>query len=388
MILIWRRKLRRKWMVKNKSKLIIFAVVLLVFAVLSYIIGTRAPKEYPDFLSDSPAPMGTKAVYTYLSNELENVERWTHSPNLLNETKDNQLLLMIEPYFIPESEETGEYQEFMEEGNTILLLKTVPDGMFDVKTIGVEMEEKKISTVKDVQGTTKNTYIPAPVRIQKKNEDEVLISDEAGPIAIQRPVGEGSLIVATVPRWMTNSSILEEDHLSLLLTLINESNPEGILFAEYIHGRDSASTVVTLYPKWFLILMVQGGFLLILFLWYQGKRFGPIERAREEYVRFSDERIKALAAWYIRGKRFTDSLNIQADYVKLLLQEKWGIAYSREWTDNAEGLVRKWKSSTEEEIRNFANGLPEVLAKEKMSKQEYILWSKKLDRLRKEVEEG
>ncbi|WP_156791442.1 DUF4350 domain-containing protein [Bacillus sp. SG-1] len=375
-------------MVEKNSKLIIFAVILLVFAVLSYIIGTRAPKEYPDFLSESPAPMGTKAIYTYFSNELDHVERWTHSPNLLNKSEDNQLLLMIQPYFIPESEETGEYLEFMEEGNTILLFKTVPDGMFDVKTIGVDTEEKEISTVKDVEGAIRNAYIPAPVRIQKKNEDEVLISDEAGPIAIQRPVGEGSLIVVTAPHWMTNSSILEEDHLSLALTLINESNPGGILFDEYIHGRDSASSVATLYPKWFLILMVQGGFLLILFLWYRGKRFGPIETAREEYVRFSDERIKALAAWYIRGKRFTDSLNIQADYVKLLLQEKWGIAYSPEWSDSTEGLTRKWKSSTEEEIKNFVDELTAVLAKEKMSKQEYLLWSKKLDRLRKEVEEG
>ncbi len=35
----------------------------------------------------------------------------------------------------------------------------------------------------------------------------------------------------------------------------------------------------------------------------------------------------------------------------------------------------------------FLNGLTNILEKEKISKQEYLLWSKKLDRLRKEVED-
>ncbi|WP_421381951.1 DUF4350 domain-containing protein [Bacillus salacetis] len=375
-------------MAKNKSKLIIFTVILLAFAVLSYFIGMRAPKQYPDFVSGSPAPMGTKAIYTYLDNERGSVDRWTHSPNLLDTSKDNQLLVMVEPFSIPNSEKTGQYREFMEQGNTILLLKTVPDGMFDVKTLPVEQEEEEAVTVTDKNGEEKSTYTPAPIRIETTTADEVLISDEEGAVAVQRPVGDGSLIVAIAPEWMTNSTILEKDHLPLVLSLFNEADPETILFDEYIHGGGSASSVVTLYPQWFLILIIQGALLILLWLWHQGKRFGPIETAREEYVRFSDERIKALAAWYIRGKRFADSLNIQADYVKLLLQEKWGIAYSREWTDSTEGLGRKWKTATEKEITSFVNGLTAVLNKEKMTKQEYLLWSKKLDRLRKEVEEG
>jgi hypothetical protein len=375
-------------MAKNRSKLIIFTVILLVFAVLSYIIGSRAPKEYPDFLSNSPAPMGTKAIYTYLENELGSVERWDRSPNLLDKSSGSQMLVMVAPYFMPESEEIREYQEFMESGNTILLFKTVPQGMFDIKVLEAEMAEEYPVPVRDVQGEERNAFIPAPIRIETTDKDEVLISDEAGPIAIKRPVGKGSLVVATAPDWMANINILEEDHLPLILSLINSGSPDTILFDEYIHGGGNASTVATLYPQWFLIFMIQGALLLILWLWHQGKRFGPIEVAREEYVRFSDERIRALAAWYMRGRRFTDSLNIQADYVKLLLQEKWGIAYSKEWTDSTEGLTRKWKSVSEKEITNFVNGLTEMLQKEKVSKQEYLLWSKKIDRLRKEVEDN
>ncbi|RIW31861.1 DUF4350 domain-containing protein [Bacillus salacetis] len=377
-------------MAKNRSKLIIFTVILLAFAVLSYIIGSRAPKEYPDFLSNSPAPMGTKAIFTYLEDELGSVDRWDHSPDLLDKSDESKLLVMVEPYFIPESEETTGYREFMEAGNTILLFKTVPGGMFDIKISGSEPAgaDENTVTLRDPQGEERNAYLPAPVRIEPADKDEVLISDEAGPVAIQRPVGDGSLIVATAPDWMTNRAILEEDHLPLILTLINTVNPDTILFDEYIHGGGNASTFATLYPQWFLIFIVQGAILLILWLWHQGKRFGPIETAREEYVRFSDERIRALAAWYRRGKRYSDSLNIQADYVKLLMQEKWGIAYSREWTESTEGLARKWTSVSEKEITNFVKGLTDILQRDKMSKQEYLSWSKKIDRLRKEVEEN
>lgn len=374
-------------MAKNKSKLIVLAVILLLFAVLSYFIGSREPKAYPNYLSDSPAPMGTKAVFTYLQNEMGEVERWNSSPNLL-EKQEGQLLIMIEPFFMPESEETRQYREFMEAGNTILLFKTNPQGMFGLKTLQGGMDAEEIITLNDDQDEKRNALLPAPIRLDAADEDEVLISDEAGPVALEREVGEGSLIVATAPQWMTNDFILEEDHLPLVLSLINESSPRTILFDEYIHGGENDASVVTLYPKWFLLLMVQGVLLAILWLWYQGKRFGPVVQVREEHVRFSDERIKALAAWHLRGKRFTDSLNIQADYVKLLLQEKWGIPYSREWTDCTEGLSRKWTSVDEKEINRFVIELSAALEKETLSKQEYLLWSKKLDRLRKEVEEG
>ena len=40
------------------------------------------------------------------------------------------------------------------------------------------------------------------------------------------------------------------------------------------------------------------------------------------------------------------------------------------------------------ELTSLLNGLTEYVEKEKVSKQEYLLWSKKLDEIRKEVEAG
>ena len=52
----------------------------------------------------------------------------------------------------------------------------------------------------------------------------------------------------------------------------------------------------------------------------------------------------------------------------------------------AGSLFRKWGNTPQNDIEVFLNGLSEILANGKITKQEYLHWSKKLDRLRKEVE--
>jgi hypothetical protein len=123
-------------------------------------------------------------------------------------------------------------------------------------------------------------------------------------------------------------------------------------------------------------------------LWMLGKRFGPILHPREETVRFSDESIRALAAWHLKGNAYHHSLLTQANYVKYSMQDKWGVPFNKDWKDCDGILYRKWKSKDNEEIDLFLHQLTTMLGKEKISKQEYLLWSKQLDTLRNEVEEG
>ena len=77
------------------------------------------PKDYPAYVSDSPSPTGVKAFYTYLNKEMGSVNRWTHPPNLLPASDENQLLVMVEPSIIPDTEEMEAYIHFMKTGNTI-----------------------------------------------------------------------------------------------------------------------------------------------------------------------------------------------------------------------------------------------------------------------------
>src|SRR5699024_8055442 len=90
--------------------------------------------------------------------------------------------------------------------------------------------------------------------------------------------------------------------------------------------------------------------LTLFWLWYQGKRFGPLRQPREATVRFSNEKTSALAAWYQRGRRYQDSIVIQADYLKLLLQEKWGIPYQQGWQECNDMMIQKESELTNEII--------------------------------------
>ena len=363
-------------------------IVILIIMVSSYFVESGQPRKYPSYVSHSPSPTGVKAFYSYLEKEMDSVNRWSQPPNLLTAGDEDQLLVIVEPAIIPNSDEIAEYINFMEAGNTILLLKENPRGLFDLQ-IMFNDEFSSPLTLADQNGRRYKSELESVVFFEEDVQDEVLLhSENERPVALKRAYGKGQLIVANTPGWMTNGNILEADHLPILLTLFKEINPKIVFFNEYVHGQQDATSMANVYPKWFSLLLIQGAILTCLLLWYQGKRFGLIVIPREDTVRFSDERIKALAAWYIRSRRFQDSLQIQADYVKLLLQEWWGIPYSKEWIEIESYLSEKWKGIPEVEIRSFLANLSKILKEERITKQEYLTWSKKLDQLRKEVEDN
>src|SRR5699024_5285501 len=113
----------------------------------------------------------------------------------------------------------------------------------------------------------------------------------------------------------------------------------SIYFDEYIHQSGNALSFTALYPNWLLMIGFQAFLFTILWLWYKGKRFGTVIIPREATIRFSDERIKALAAWYKRGRLYYDSFVMQADYLRILLQERWGVPYHKNWLEIAPTLI-------------------------------------------------
>lgn len=370
--------------------------IFLLFLFVAYVGMNKSPNEFPPYVTHSPSPTGTKAFYTYMKEEYDEVNVWNHPPNRLSTTNDKDLLVMIEPYYVPTKEEMEQYEAFMEAGNTILLFQKNPTGMFHLKVTYSEnedvMNESDVVQI-NIVGENQTKYegeLLSPIRLQTSERDQILLQDNSeGVIALKKSYGDGILLVVTTPYWLMNNTILKNDHIPLILSLIKEGYGGGkILFDENIHGQ--SPSLLTVYPKTFLVLMLQGMIFLLLWLWYKGKRFGPIFEPREATVRYSDEGLKALATWHLRLKktRFHHSLHIQADYVKQKLQERWGIPYQTEWIDMTDTLEKKWTSFSKEDIDSFLQGLDAVLKKENISKQEYLLWSKRLDQLRKEVEEG
>ena len=296
-------------------------------------------------------------------------------------------LIIVEPFFTPNETEMKAYIEFIEAGNTVILLQKNPRGMFDIQ-IEMTGSDRPTYRVTDQTGNDYRAAVMSPIRLQASNDTELLLQDTEGIIALNRTIGSGQLIVSITPEWVINSKITNDDNLSLILTFLNESDSQSFLIDEFIHHGQNAPTALTLYPEWFLLMLLQGCIFIIIFLWNRGKRFGAVITPREDSVRFSDEGLNALASWYIRGQNYRESLDIQADYIKQLMQERFGTALSMNWTDRANQLERKLTGNSASEVKSLINELQIVLDKEKIHKQEYLLWSKRLTRLKKEVEEG
>lgn len=362
--------------------------LLFLFILLGFFLFQEGPKEYPDYTSGSPAPMGTKGFYTYLEQEALNVEQWEYSSESLPTSEKNNLFFLIAPPLFTDEMEQQAYISYMEAGNTIVLLRNNPDTMFGLETEYIDEVTEETSQLEGI-GNYEALVQSSFSIITEDTTDKVLLTDERGrTLAIERNYGDGKLIVITEPNWITNKSILEQDHLAILLDLINFASYSTVRFDEYIYGAEERASIFSMYPKWLLVLCMELILLTILWLWLKGKRFGPIIEPREATVRFSDERLKALAIWYVKGKRYKDALTIQSNYIKQLLQERHGIPYRKTWWDSLDSIDRALSGITKKELEGYITDFNEILMQEKITKREFLMWSQKNDRLRKEVEEG
>lgn len=376
-----------KQKIKQNKSLIWLFCVLIVFLIAMYIIQSNQPKQYHPYTSKSPAPTGTKALYTYLDNHYDSVNRWSQSPEKLSTTVTDQLLILIEPFRTITSEEIDHYEQFIRAGNTVLLLTNTPMSLFDMDYSDELDDEYKVydesGRAYDIQEISSYRFI-----VDEDAQEEKVLADKNGQaLAIKKSIGDGEIYVFSSVDFIMNQFILDEDHIPIMIHAFNQMNFESIYFDESIYFEPTAWSQFAPYPKWFLLLMIQLLILTLLWLVLKGKRFGPIQTVREDTVRFSDESIRAVANWYLRSRQYHDSLNIQAAYFKNICMEKWGISTNKEWSDYKRLLKDKRMKIKDLDMDSFFDEIGDVLRKEKMSKQEYLLWSKKIDQVKREVEQ-
>ncbi len=358
---------------------------LLLLFILAVLLSSAQPKTYSDYLSTSPSPTGVKGLYSYMKQEETEVSRWQSEPHALPKLKEQGLLVMIQPYYTLTQKEQMEYQDWMESGGVIWLANQDPAGFFHVKTKPVLPGEGK-TTLHNKDDRTFQAEVSSKVRLKPNKKDDILYSDKQGAVAVKQSVGKGALIVSLSPNWFTNGAILKNDHTALISSVMNTADADTILFDEYVHGNSHIPSLFTLYPKWMLVFILQAIAITILWLWMKGKRFGPVVTPREETVRFGDERLQALAAWYVKGGFYKESLSIQEEYVRKLMHDRWGISVNMDWEDVRSYMEQKFPN---EEFRTWKHRIEKVISLKKenhVTKNEYLDVSRLLDEIQKEVQ--
>ncbi|MFC4402124.1 DUF4350 domain-containing protein [Gracilibacillus xinjiangensis] len=372
---------------KHKKIYLFGIIAFLLLMIVSFLSTSNSPKEYPDFVTESPSPTGTKALYTYLQEANKKVQTQSIHPSEMRARDAKEVRILINPSIYTNQQVIDSYTDYIMDGNTIILWKYNPDGLFDLKADYVDISD---DTTEEIQtnNLSFDAQIESAVRLDALESDQVLLEDELGVIGLERQIGAGKLITILEPGWLTNEVITKEDHTALVFYILSLVDSTSFIFDEY--GRSAGGQItshLSLYPNWAYILLVEGILFAILILWYQGKRFGPIIPVREENIRFSDERIKALAIWYLKGKNYHASLVDQANFLKEVIRERFGIPYSKNWRERLEALEQKIDIPADE-LKILARELEEILQQDNVHKQEYIQWSKSINNIRKEVEKG
>ncbi|MBO8171547.1 MAG: DUF4350 domain-containing protein [Bacillaceae bacterium] len=368
---------------------LVLGIILLI--VPGLFLVPEQPVPYPDYVSHSPAPTGLKAFYTLLEEHAQ-VKTWKKPAVFLPFLEENQLMIMVEPHQAFAPEIMDQWIQWMEAGNRIWLVTENPEPFFSLSR--VDTDHPKGYPV-SILGPTDRAYVhrayigevASDIRLRPEPNDRTLLEDKKGVLALSRAYGKGELMVLITPDWLTNQSILEYDHLTMILPFLERADTPVIWFNEYIHGYESGPAMLEAYPPWFLLLMAQVALILVMWLWMKGKRFGPVETPRAWSVRFGDERLRALAAWYERGRFYKEALAAQAEHLRQLIQKKWGVPEHLETPRWVEAVTRRFPPDRKSQWKRDIETLAITMQAEKISHRDFLKWSGRLDEMRKEVEQ-
>ncbi|WP_440896448.1 DUF4350 domain-containing protein [Amphibacillus sp. Q70] len=371
-----------QWL-KEKKVILLFLGLFTVLMIGSYYLTEQPLEDYPPYHVESPAPDGTKGFYQSLAQLDYPVEKFTEHPAQLTGDRQTALFLFNPPIGM-EQEMIEGYQQFVQTGGTVFLLFDQPNDLFEVDLTSVPIMEQEGEIL--VGEETYTGLLTSAFRVEPTNDDEVLILDGYGPIAIRHLYGSGQVIQFSEPNWFTNQAILEADHLAMISEIIALETYDHLLFETY-HGQvETGLSVLDVMPNPLIMFGVIGIVVSLLYVWMKGKRYGPARDLREQVVRFGDERIRALANWQIKGRNYHQSLQIQVNYLKQGIFERTGIPVTATWSEYQMTLEQLLKNRTDESIQTFINQLSELLASEQVNKQEFLEWTKRIDEIRREVE--
>ena len=420
---------------KNKKRLlaVIGGIAVLVTLVILIMLGNNPrPRDvvFFPYTVDSADPYGIKAFVTLLDKYYDvKVFHGDMSETQKTPLPDGSgtLMIMVEPLEGWREKEADRWVDWIKQGNSLWLIGYSPSAI--CQTL-LETVPKDSASAPDnpsesgllwggdsLDGTYQaRTQTLAPERLVSASGDKKLLWDDQGVICLARSYGDGELMALSSPEWMQNAYILDYDHVKILTFLLARDNPQRICFFEDAlsnakkqammgqvfsgqggstpegtesdsdHGASSQNTDDPEIPIGIYYIIIIAIVLVLLELWRRGLRFGVAEIPRAQSVRFGDERIRALGSWYQRRGFYREALIDQANYVKSLMWEKWGVA---SWQD-AERLrgiltVRLEPTEVEPWMHDF-----QIVCHEgwpvKMKAREYAVWAKRMSKMQATID--
>ncbi len=332
-------------------KVFLFLFFLLAFVglllILLLIQREKGDLNQPDTFS--PLPLGWKALYTTLEKSGFSVHRWQSPYDTLPSV--NSVMILTAPTEYLSHSELLLLRPWIHQGGVFLffsglsasfLSPAIESAIYDtfqVETpflatdsrVGVQVED--VFPGEAMRSYSKKlklrVYRPASLTTHLQDASPVLRRMDRSPVAYEIPMGSGKVYFFSSYDYLTNEWILSQDNFQFFYEwLKNLDRP--IYFDEYHHGYvlprvNSVPGVSALHP-FFPIQLI---FLLLVYLWVRGVRFGSIRFLPEqEKLRGALDFVNATGHLYQKAQLRSEIFSLLYRDFRHFLFHRYGVSPS------------------------------------------------------------
>lgn len=385
-----KRSPRRNWIVGA------IVVGTLVFLTLAMAPGAKNSAGS----TFGRGPDGYGAWYAFMEKRGTPLERWKRPLKELLSQSQHATLLQIYDGTASESLDTvtaallDSKQEkiaaWINRGNTLVVLgidSPVSRLLLDIPVTRAEFSTRQDSPEGPVKiETTRRVQLDPK---QKGGRDEALLSDRFGATVWQRALGKGRIVFAVTSRLGANAYQDEVGNFPFLAKIVSQEG-DRLWVDEYLHGyKDRDVVTQETAQDWMgylaktplLPIFAQGLILLVLFIWAENRRFGPVQIVKPPTIDNSQSYIQALAGVLQKAQSHGFVVDIVGKEEQLQLQRKLGLDSKLD----SEALIEGWI----EQIGHPADALHQVLniqsQKQPISDADFINWLEQLQTVRNQT---
>lgn len=373
-------------MKKPKRPIVIGLIALGVIILITFIAAPNSNKIYTGSTYNR-APDGYGAWYTFMQQQDTKIVRWRkpfkYLKDDLKDEKSSVTLLQVNgnlqsSFLIPQK------REWIKTGNTLVIL-----GIYQPVT-NAEFTSKLKSDTGDVTIATRRRH---ELNKKKKKNEVASLKDSFGAVVWEEKIGKGKVIYSTTPFLAANAY---QDNLSNFRYLANlvKQDKNTIYVDEYIHGYKDAKVresegegnlfsylgKTPVFPA-----LIQTGFVLLIVILAQNRRFGKPISLKTRVVDNSEEYIQALAQVLEKADCNDFVVEMISKEEQLRLQKD--LSLGQQLLDK-QTLINAWM----EQIKTPTTQLNEVLSihnqKQRISERQLLSWLEKWQAVREEVEKS
>ncbi|MED4750018.1 DUF4350 domain-containing protein [Brevibacillus choshinensis] len=362
------------------------ALAILLLLACGWLLVKPQGPDFPPYVSVSAEHDGLKGLTTLLDEKGSRVKEWKQPMRVLP-TGQGQALVMVEPQALSANEQT-ELLEWVKQGNDVILFAENADAWVGVPFSTFKMEEENVQE-RNVQGPMldqgRSGIARTPYRLHHAPSLEALLYDDLGILAGRTQVDEGSVTLFLVPEWLTNEGILQHNHFEAIWPYF-QKGWSVLWMDEYHHGLQEKPGWLAVYPGWLIVGCGQLALSLLIWVWWKGKRFGPVYTLREWTVRRGDETLLAIASWYERRHLALDALLHRETFLRQLLFDHWGVHRRADRAEIVRLAKTKWSVTDVDKIDRLLERIERAKTEKRYTSKRLLEDSILIDDITKRLE--